>query len=452
MLVPLVRVVRCSPRRHPCPHCGKLGYRKRPLHRRIRSLAYRQVAYLDVHYAEYQAHCSCCKFFRSWPLDVPPKADYDRLVRAAVLDRVLEDGLNIQRTLAAMKRDFFLTVSEGFIYDCLRWKVAQLDLSAHRRMILERFSGTLCVDELHLGRFTLLLATDPIADLPVGFALVSRNDQDHMRRFLNNLKSSGLLPRVVVTDGSNLYPALLAELWPRARHQLCVFHILKDINDLILAGVRRLARAMQRRGNAGRKRQRGRTSKARQAARAAAGPTLKEQAGFILAHRFLIVKKTRDLDKQQWDDLIGMFEYLPQLRTLWRFAGEVRALFEKEGRVQMLWKRRAALLRQEKYQAVPELVEAMKLLESGKFKKMVAFVYSVSAQKVRTNNHVERANRRIRFAEKVRYKWRRRKWVLRFVLLALDRWWRQAARAFDQSDQITGGGPEKQTFASKAAG
>ena len=29
------------------------------------------------------------------------------------------------------------------------------------RKVLEHFSGTLCVDELHLGRFTLLLATDP---------------------------------------------------------------------------------------------------------------------------------------------------------------------------------------------------------------------------------------------------------------------------------------------------
>ena len=106
------------------------------------------------------------------------------------------------------------------------------------------FPCSLCVDELHLGRFTLLLCTDPIADLVVAFALVSRNDKAHMRRFLANLKNWGLLPRVVVSDGSNLYPAVLAELWPYALHQLCVFHILKDINDLIIKAVRRLARAM----------------------------------------------------------------------------------------------------------------------------------------------------------------------------------------------------------------
>src|SRR5262245_24505691 len=184
MLVPHVRVVHCVPKSHPCPHCGIPGRRKRRLHRRIRSLAYRQVAYLDVHYAEYQSRCRCCASFRSWPLGVPAKADYDGLVRAAVLDRILDDGLNVQRTLAAMRRDFFLKLSEGLIYDCLRWRVEQLDLPAHRQMVIEKFSGTLCIDELHLGRFTLLLCTDPVADLPVAFALVGRNDQDHMRRFL----------------------------------------------------------------------------------------------------------------------------------------------------------------------------------------------------------------------------------------------------------------------------
>jgi transposase-like protein len=427
MLVPNVRVVRCAPKTHACPHCGKHGRRKRHLHRRIRSLAYRQDAWVDVHYAEYKSQCKCCKYFRSWPLTVPRKSDYDEKVRLAVLDRILEDGLNVERTLAAMERDFGLSLSETFVYDCLRWRIAQLDLAVHRQFVLGKFSGTLCIDELHLGRHTLLLVTDPISDLPVAFALVGRNDQLHMRRFLKNLKNWGVNPKVVVTDGSSLYPTVLAELWPAARHQLCVFHILKDINDLILSGVRRLARQMSRRGNAGRKRKRGRPSKAQQAARAGAGPTLKEKAGFILKHRFLVVKK--ELNKEQWEILTQMFDYLPELRTLWQFACETRQLFEKDARVQTLWQRRAALLRQQRYKEVPELAAAMDMLEKGKFAKMVAFTYSEAGKKVRTNNHVERLNRWLRYWEKLRYKWRRRKWVLRFVLLALDRCWRQAAAA-----------------------
>jgi len=452
MLVPLVRLVCCAPKVYPCPGCGKNGRRVRRLRRRVRSLAYRQAAWLDIRYAEYKARCRCCKTFRSWPLGVPAKAGYDDLVRQAVLDRILEDGLNVQRTRVAMRRDFFLELSEGFIYDCLRWKIGQLDLLAHRQLVLKKFSGTLCLDEVHLGRFTLLLGTDPLADLPVGFALVSRNDADHMRRFLKNLKTWGVQPKVVVTDGSTLYPALLAQLWPAARHQLCVFHLLKDINDLILQAVRRLAHALKRRGNAGRRRQRGRPSKAQQAARAIAGPTVKEKAGFILKHRFLIVKKTGELDKRQWDHLIGMFDYLPQRRTLWHFACAVRGLFEKEARVQTLWKRRQALLKNEPSQTVTELVEAMAMLEAGKFQKAVAFVYSEAAQKVRTNNHVERANRRFRFTEKLRYKWRRRKWVLRFVLLALDHCWRVAAEAAKQQGQAAPAEQQQQPSPSKAAG
>jgi hypothetical protein len=36
---------------------------------------------------------------------------------------------------------------------------------------------------------------------------------------------------------------------------------------------------------------------------------------------------------------------------------------------------------------------------------------------------VERTNRLIRLLEKVRYKWRRRKTLVRFVVLLLDRFW-----------------------------
>jgi hypothetical protein len=175
---------------HPCPCCGKPGNRKRLLCRRIRTLAYRQVAFLDVHYAEYHARCGCRKSFRSWPLDVPPRSRYCPLVRRAVLDRLLGDGLNVERTREAMKRDFLLELSAGFVYDCLGRELRRLDLPARRRRTLEGFAGTLCVDELHPGRHALLLATDPLADEVVGFALVGDNDLAHMRRFLLTLRWS----------------------------------------------------------------------------------------------------------------------------------------------------------------------------------------------------------------------------------------------------------------------
>src|SRR5262245_25013609 len=254
------RTVRCAPKAHPCPDCGQPARRNRLLRRRLRSLAYRRVAFLYVHYAEYRCRC-CRRAFRAWPLDVPAKAEYCPLVRAAVLDRLLRDGLNVERAREAMRRDFLLDLSVGFVYDCLAWELRRLDLPARRRRALEGFSGTLCVDELHLGKNALLLATDPLADEVIGFALVGDNDRAPMRRFLLMLKGHGFLPEVVITDGSPLYPPALAEVWPRARHQLCVFHALKGINEKVLDAVRRLRRACQRRGKAGRKRKPGRPKK-----------------------------------------------------------------------------------------------------------------------------------------------------------------------------------------------
>src|SRR5262249_17793379 len=118
-------------------------------------------------------HCRC----------QPNPTTTSQSVRQAVLDRLLDDGLNVQRTRAAMKPDFLLELSSGFVYACLDWQLARLNLTQHRRRTLERFSGTLCVDELHLGKHTLLLATDPLADEIIGFALVDDNDQAHLRRF-----------------------------------------------------------------------------------------------------------------------------------------------------------------------------------------------------------------------------------------------------------------------------
>src|SRR4051795_13342602 len=312
---PVVIPVHTAPKKAPCPKCGKLGRRKRTFTRRVRTVAFKKVAYLEITCGEYAARCGCRKTFRNSPEGVLPRAAYDNKVRDLVLDRVLHDGMSVERTLESLRREFLLDLSTGFVYDVLHDRARQLDMSEHRRAVLELFSGTLCVDELHLGRFTLLLATDPLADVPVAFALVDKNDQGHMRRFLLNLKNWGLNPDVVVTDGSNLYPKVLAELWSDADHQLCVFHVIKDINKLILDAVRRMRTAMNRRGKAGRKKKRGRKGAKSKAAAARRGMTVKDKAHFVFKHRYLIVKRREDLGESGRDDLTRMLQYLLELRT-----------------------------------------------------------------------------------------------------------------------------------------
>jgi transposase len=419
---PRCRVVRqsCAPKTYACPQCGKLGRRKQVHTRRVRDIAYGEILILELEVGEYRARCDCCKTFRAQVEGIEARAEYTNRVREAVIDRLLDDSMSMERIRLALKRDFHLDLSDGFLYDCLDWKVRQVDLPAYRQWTLANFSGTLCIDELHLGHRTLLLATDPLGDFPVAFALVRSNDQDHMRRFLTNLKNWGFSPQVVVTDGSPLYPALLAELWPEARHQLCVFHVIKDINDCVFDALRRLRRRLA--GRSKRQRGRGRPTKAQKRARARYGKTKKEQAYFIWKHRHLIVTRPSELNGRERHWLSQMFAALPALRMLRDFVLKVYRLFDPKQTPHQARCRRAALVAHPEFQADPDLKRALAMLTPEKFDKMIAYLHSPARKRVRTNNHVERTNRRLRYFEKVRYKWRRRRTIIRFIVLAIARW------------------------------
>jgi Transposase len=415
-----VRIVQqsCASNTFPCPHCGTRGNRKDTHTRRVRDIAFGEILIIELTVGEYRARCSCCKTFRSRVGGIEPRAEYTNRVRDTVINRLLEDGMSLHRMQESLHREFLLDLSDGFLYDCLDWKVRQTDLPAYRQWTIDNFSGTLNIDELHLGQRTLLLATDPIGDFPIAFALVGANDQDHMGRFLRNLQKHGFSPQVVVTDGSNLYPKLLAEIWPEARHQLCVFHIIKDINDHVMDALRRLRRQHARKQ--GRPRRRGRPTKAQKRARAK--QTRKEQAHFIWKHRYLIVSRPENLNGLERRWLSQMYRYLPALMDLRQFVLKVYGLFDPDLTRHQARCRRAALATNQTYLADPHLAEAIAILDSNKFDKMIAYLHSPAGQRIRTNNHVERTNRRLRLYEKVRYKWRARRTIIRFLVLALDRW------------------------------
>jgi Transposase len=198
-------------------------------------------------------------------------------------------------------------------------------------------------------------------------------------------------------------------------------HVLQDVTDKVLAAVRRLRRRMARRGNAGRKRRRGRPRKGAAKRAKREGPSNKEKADFVFKHRHLIVKRQESLSAQERGDLQQMFAYLPDLKPLWRFSQEAYKLWDtKQSRKVARW-RWARVKNNEAYQQVPELQEVLDWLSEEKFRKTQAFLEQPVGERLKTNNHVERANRKLRFDEKARYKWRRRKSVVRFVILRISR-------------------------------
>jgi hypothetical protein len=124
-----------------------------------------------------------------------------------------------------------------------------------------------------------------------------------------------------------------------------------------------------------------------------------------------------------------MLAYLPELRPLLSFSQDLYRLLDNSQTLRVARWRYTWLRYDPKYQGVRELMEALDLLAEPKFTKAMAFLGQPAGSQVRTNNHVERMNRRLRFAEKVRYRWRKRKWLVRWVVLLLDVYWQQAAEA-----------------------
>ena len=186
----------------------------------------------------------------------------------------------------------------------------------------------------------------------------------------------------------------------------------------------------------------GRKGAKSKAAAARRGLTLKEKSHFVFKHRHLIVKRRENLTEPERDDLARMLEYLPELATLRRFADRIYWLFDTPKDLHQASCRRAAIVRDETFQAIPELAKALKQLDAEKFPKLMAYLANPVSRRVRTNNHVERTNRMFRLLEKVRYKWRRRRTLVRFVVLTLDGIWKgsTAARSAAAGSGATGPG------------
>ena len=70
------------------------------------------------------------------------------------------------------------------------------------------------------------------------------------------------------------------------------------------------------------------------------------------------------------------------------------------------------------------LRKALDILDKDNMTKLLTYLDSAptTRSKVRTNNHVERCNRVLRYLEKVRYKWRRRRTIVRHILLQFANW------------------------------
>ena len=199
---------------------------------------------------------------------------------------------------------------------------------------LADFSGYVAADELYDGPFCILSAVDNRCYKRILYDVLDHDpNHDDIRAFLSRLKTAlearDLMLLGITTDGSSLYPVPLAEVFSGVPHQLCQFHVVKDIVKAVLSAVsseRKSLTAKQPQLPRGRPS----TKAAKQAARKK--KRWAQKSADLYKHRHLFVKHSLSQSerKRLWRITCG----LPRLRKLRELMEQVYALFDRRCRTQ----------------------------------------------------------------------------------------------------------------------
>ena len=264
------------------------------------------------------------------------------------------------------------------------------------------------MDELYDGPFCILSIVDNRSDQRL-FYQVLEHDPKHddmlafRQRFQAVLQARQLTVLGITTDGSHLYPAALAAVFPGVPHQLCEFHILKELNQASL-------RAVAQQPKLGR----GRPSGARRTLARQRQP-LQQKISDLFEYRFLFVQK--QLTEAERATLLRSTRGLPQLRTLRAITDEVYRLFDRRCRTQTALAKLAAL--RQRVERFSQLRQVLKGLFSANLEKALTFLDDRLLGA--TSNAVERANRRYRKMQKSVYRVRAYAHVVARIALDLFR-------------------------------
>lgn len=383
-----------------CPGCGCSCRRRQCVKRGpIYDVSLNGLRVLTVTVGVYQCKRKECetRFFRIPLPFVPSRGRYTNRARRMGIDTVKIDGMPFNRAVKRLARDLSVNPARSTLWE---WHKAEGDLvtadTELHKWTTESLSGVLCVDELYDGEFCLLMATDPLADLTVGFQLVDKKEVDAVKvaGFMDYLTSLGAKPEVVVTDESKLYPAALqGSSWSDVLHQLCNFHFLRLVVTDVVASVRAYVKTMPKDP----KRKRGRPPK--QGRPRSQHNKERKKVGDA---RYLFAKKT--LSDEETDQLNNLLEAHPNLKLSREFTDKVYALFDAGDREQAD-SLRQEIIANERFSADPNLAKSVaRFKDDERFEKLLLHLDYENLD--RTSNHVERDNRRFRKRQKAHYRLR----------------------------------------------
>lgn len=222
------------------------------------------------------------------------------------------------------------------------------------------FSGYVAIDELYDGPFCVLSIVDNRTFKRLLYQVLD-HDPDHaditafLRRFHAVILQRGLILKGVTTDGSALYPEPLRAVFGDVPHQICEFHVIKELTKAILRAVAKVRKKLTARKPT-LKRGRPATVEAKRAARQA--KRLQQKIADLFEHRHLFVQ--HDLTMAQRRTLRQITRGLPQLRTLRDIVEEVYRLFDRRCRTDTALAKLAKLRRRvRRFKAVGKVLSKL---------------------------------------------------------------------------------------------
>ena len=282
---------------------------------------------------------------------------------------------------------------------------------------LANFSGYIAADELYDGPFCVLSIVDNRNFRRLIYEVLD-HDPTHedmirfFRRFRRELEKRNLELLAVTTDGSPLYPEPLALIFPGVDHQVCEFHVIKEINKQILKAVTAVRRELKKKMP---KLNRGRPSS--QADRKAVCRKKKLQAKIsdLFEHRYLFVKHS--LTPKEKKIFLRITRGLYSLRNLRSIMNQVYRLFDRRCRTETALGKLAKL--RYRVRRFKTLGQTLKKLFTPNIEKALTFLDN--SQLPSTSNAVERGYRRHRKMQKSVYRVRTQKSISWRIAIDMQR-------------------------------
>jgi Transposase len=265
---------------------------------------------------------------------------------------------------------------------------------------LSDFSGFIAADELYDGPFCILSIVDNRSFKRLSYQVLDhdpthRDIEAFFGRFHTALEARGLSLKGITTDGSSLYPEAIATVFGDVPHQLCTFHVLKEVTKAVLSAVAKLRKDLAAgvpklpRGRPGSK-------AARRAARRK--KRIKQKIGDLFEHRYLFVR--HHLSPSERKTLARITRGQPQLGSLRGLMEEVYRLFDRRCRTATALAKLARL--RARLRRFVQLREVLKKLFLPGLEKALVFLDEKLLGA--TSNAVERGNRRYRKMQKTVYR------------------------------------------------